>query len=135
MKQSKSPGTLALVLVWTAVLGQGCHSATILRRGAPDLEAVIVDGDAHHLYVQNDFGRVFRIDRAKVRAIDHPGAMLMTGGGAGLFLGLIVFGLAQGTSSPEPKVVAASVLGGSGLVFGAGLMSWSRSRDAAEGMP
>jgi hypothetical protein len=83
---------LALLVACTTA----CSSAaTVERRGAPDLEARIVGNDDRYLYVENDQGRVFRVERRTVVDIDHPGNVAAAIGTpflavSGLLLGLLM---------------------------------------------
>lgn len=67
-----SPRRSRLFFVAAAVALSGC-TATIYRAGQPAIEGRLVGGDDDHLAVRNAGGEVFRVPRAEIVDVDHPG--------------------------------------------------------------
>jgi hypothetical protein len=74
--------TRLVSLALLTVLGvTACGStATLQRLGAPALEARIVGSSATSLYVEDDAGRRYRVPRASVLDVDHPGNVALAFG-------------------------------------------------------
>ena len=126
---------LAALLVLTSACANSSfyRSATIYRRDAPDLEAPIIGGNSRYLYVETDDGRVVRIERDKVLAIDHPNGEAAVGAVATGSLGLmLLLGLALSPSDERGKslLIGAATLAAVGLTVH-GRSIWNGSVEAA----
>jgi hypothetical protein len=81
-----------LVALVAIVCFGGCAStATIARTDGPDSEAGIERSDASALYVRARNGRIYRIPRESISAIDHPGNVEILVGGS--LLALLAVGI------------------------------------------
>jgi hypothetical protein len=109
----------------------GC-TATLQRRGAPRIEAVIESSDEQGLQVRVK-NRSYRVAGEQLEDIDHPGNVLMVLGGVAL--GMAAFSLAIFSAAgapPEFLISTGVVYGGTGvgLLVGGGI-PWTLSRRAA----
>lgn len=114
-----------------------CSSATIERKGASNVEGMIVGGNRDFLYVLRDDDSVVKVRRAQVRDIDHPGNVLLVIGLPFVAMGLTYFmtGAAAGQNTTDREMFYG--VGGFYGVLGAalavpGYISWSSSRSAAD---
>jgi hypothetical protein len=79
---------LVSIGIITALCSAGCGTtATIHRWGAPPLEAQIVDSDPKSVYVEDDQGNRYRVPRASITELDHPGNVAL-----GIGVGLLAIG-------------------------------------------
>lgn len=136
---------LAALLVVTSACANSSfyRSATIYRRNAPDLEAPIIGGNSRYLYVETDDGRVVRIERDKVLAIDHPGngeaavGAVATGSLGLMLLAILAWSGALNNNSDESGQIllfsAATLAVPVGLTVH-GLSIWNGSVEAAADM-
>ncbi len=112
-----------------------CTTATIYRHDAPDLEAVIVAGNAADLYVETEDGRYVRVSRRNVTDIDHPGNLEALIGGVLLAEGAAMAGVALASREADMRGTfgtVGAIVGVPGLLLLAhGLLTWSRSTAAA----
>ena len=116
MTRGKALVPVALV---TLLCFGGCAStATIARTDAPDNEAEIEhsDADALHLFGRN--GRIYRIPRESIAAIDHPGNVEILVGAIllGVFA-IAAIGLRNDHDAREVIVPLALVYGAPGLAL------------------
>src|SRR5436190_22598247 len=68
-------------------------TATVQRSNGPAYEATIINSDSGAVYVRAEDGLTYRVPRAEVVDIDHPGNVLLAVGAS-----LIAYGVAIGYS-------------------------------------
>ncbi|HMF44793.1 MAG TPA: hypothetical protein VKQ32_29165 [Polyangia bacterium] len=113
-----------LIAVIVLIAFGGCAaSATVTRTDGIEMDAVIERSDADALYLRDDQGRLQRVGRDNVKAIDHPGNAEMVVGG--LLLGIFAaFAIAFRNGSNGqvilPPAIVAGVPGMVLLVSGVG---------------
>jgi hypothetical protein len=120
-------------LIWCTAACFACAStATIQRFDGPDTEAEIERSDADALYVRGSNGQLYRLDRSKVGAIDHPGNVNLAIGAALVALAIVAVAVPNDKTSRQDKNTAAAIyaLPGLPLLVG-GLFIYMRSRGAA----
>jgi len=96
-----------LVAVVAIVCFGGCAStATIARTDGPDNETEIESSDAGGLNVRARNGRIYRIPRESISAIDHPGNVEILVGS--ILIGmtvLIVYSISKNANSSDKDVL------------------------------
>jgi hypothetical protein len=126
---------VSLVLV-TTLGAAGCSSTATLRRfGAPPLEARIVGGSATSLYIEDDDGRRYRVPRASVIDVDHPGNVALAFGLGCLAMSSLFYFDHGGSDSVDSdssrKMAALGYLVPGLLLAGWGGYVWFDSTSAA----
>ncbi len=104
-----SPGPLVAALV--ALVAPACSTTAAIRRNSgPNYEASIVRSDADAIYVRGGNGALYRVPRADVAEIDHPGNGLLVTGLASLAFGAIIMAGGLDADRDDRRTV--------GLVYG-----------------
>jgi hypothetical protein len=124
-------GVAAVMVV--AVSSSAC-TATLYRRGMPELDGVTVESSDQSSVVIRKNGVLYRVPGEQISEIDHPGNVLVLLGGltAALGAGLGVARLANRNPVGQDMTPFVAVYGtlGLGLML-MGVIPWSRSRFGA----
>ena len=119
-----TPRSCALCLLSLAL---GC-TATIHRRGKPEVDGRIVSSDRRSVTVEIDERR-FRVPGEDIKEIDHPGNTVLI---AGVVVGGFALLMAESNSLADRANADGVAVIGLGLALG-GAIPWFRSTGAASG--
>jgi hypothetical protein len=115
--------------IWLLILLSlaGC-TATIERRGKPEVEGRIISSDRRFVVVEVDERR-YRVPGNEIKDIDHPGNGLLV---AGVVFGGLALLMAESTALEDRANADGMAIIGLGLALG-GAIPWVRSTGAADG--
>ena len=124
-----------LVVILCAFIFCNNCAAIIERTDKPNIRSKIIDSDNDNLYINNDSGKVFKINRSSINDIDHPGNVLMTIGLSFISFSLISLSIMQmesKSSSGKGYKELSLVYGIPGiLLFTGGAVPYYLSKNAA----
>jgi hypothetical protein len=138
-RSSKPVGTGAKrwTVCFVSITFAACSSTATIRRGnGPAYEAAIASSDEQAVYVRGENGMTYRVPRAEVVDIDHPGNIALTVGASllayGVLMGFLIHNEEPNPSSVGESVAVGALFAGPGAVLaGVGGLTYLHSRQRA----
>ena len=127
------PPRASWLLALTALCGGCFTTATIHRRGGPNLDAVIDGADQRALYVTTTVADRYLVERTDVVEIDHPGKPAVLAGLGCVAAGAFTWWLTTKAENPSGFIGIPRAFAAMGIIIGVplaldGLGSYTHSR-------